>query len=68
MVDDVVTVADALGLEQFGSWAIAGGGPHALACAALLPERDVAASCISGVAPFLAEGLDWTRGMGQANV
>ncbi|HUY55682.1 MAG TPA: alpha/beta hydrolase [Candidatus Nanopelagicaceae bacterium] len=68
VVDDVVTVADALGLDQLATWGISGGGPHALACAALLPERVVAASCISGVAPYLSEGLDWTEGMGEANV
>ncbi|MHB1854611.1 MAG: alpha/beta fold hydrolase [Acidimicrobiales bacterium] len=68
VVDDVVVVADALGLDQLATWGISGGGPHALACAALLPERVVAASCISGVAPYLAEGLDWTEGMGAANV
>ncbi len=68
VVDDVVVVADALGLDQLATWGISGGGPHALACAALLPERVVAASCISGVAPYLAEGLDWTEGMGEANV
>ncbi len=68
VVDDVVVVADALGLDKLATWGISGGGPHALACAALLPERVVAASCISGVAPYLAEGLDWTEGMGEANV
>ena len=68
VVDDVVVVADALGLDKLATWGISGGDPHALACAALLPERVVAASCISGVAPYLAEGLDWTEGMGEANV
>ena len=44
-----------------------GGGPHALACAALLPERVRAAATIAGVAPYDAEGLAWTDGMGESN-
>ena len=44
-----------------------GGGPHALASAARLPQ--VAATLvIAGVAPYGAEGLDWFAGMGQDNV
>jgi pimeloyl-ACP methyl ester carboxylesterase len=39
-----------------------------LAYAALMPERVVAAACISGVAPYSADGLDWTKGMGELNV
>ncbi len=68
VVDDVEAVADALGLQRFASWGISGGGPHVLACAALLPERLVAAACISGVAPYPANGLAWMEGMGTANV
>jgi pimeloyl-ACP methyl ester carboxylesterase len=40
-----------------------GGGPHALACAAVLPERVLAAVCMSGLAPFGAERLDWFSDM-----
>ena len=40
-----------------------GGGPHALACAAILPGRVLATVCMSGPAPFGAEGLDWFAGM-----
>ncbi|MDQ3642536.1 MAG: alpha/beta hydrolase [Actinomycetota bacterium] len=45
-----------------------GGGPHALATAAGLPERVLAAATIGSVAPFGAPGLDWTAGMGPENV
>ena len=45
-----------------------GGGPHALACAALLPDRCDAAATIASIAPFEAEGLDFTAGMGPENV
>ena len=36
---DVAAVADALGIERFYTAGRSGGGPHALACAALLPGR-----------------------------
>lgn len=65
---DVATIADALGIERFATWGISGGGPHALACAAMLPDRVVAAASLAGVAPYGAEGLDWLAGMGEANV
>jgi pimeloyl-ACP methyl ester carboxylesterase len=64
---DVLTIADALGLERFATWGISGGGPHALACAALCGDRLVAAATLAGVAPYAAEGLDWLEGMGPEN-
>ena len=45
-----------------------GGGPHALACAALLPDRVIAASTIAGVAPYGLGDLDWFGGMGRENI
>ena len=60
---DVAGIADALGIGQFAVMGHSGGGPHALACAALLPERVLGAVCVSGLAPFDAEGLDWFAGM-----
>lgn len=65
---DVATIADALGIDRFATWGISGGGPHALACAALLPERVVAAASLAGAAPYEAEGLDFLAGMGEGNV
>lgn len=65
---DVVAIADALGIDRLATWGISGGGPHALACAALLPERVVAAAALAAPAPHDAEGLDWTAGMGEDNV
>jgi pimeloyl-ACP methyl ester carboxylesterase len=44
------------------------GGPHALATAALLPERCLGAATIAGVAPYAAEGLDRLGGMGAENI
>ena len=63
---DVARIADELGIEQFAVMGHSGGGPHALACAALLPERVLGAVCVSGLAPFDAEGLEWFAGMAPA--
>jgi pimeloyl-ACP methyl ester carboxylesterase len=45
-----------------------GGGPHALACAALLPGRCLAAATMAGAAPYHAEGLNWWQGMAPENL
>ena len=60
---DVASIADALGIDRFAVMGHSGGGPHAVACAAVLPGRVLAAVCVSGLAPFGAEGLDWFAGM-----
>jgi pimeloyl-ACP methyl ester carboxylesterase len=65
---DVATIADALGIGRFGTYGGSGGGPHTLACAALLQDRVVGAVPVASVAPFPAEGLDWLAGMGQGNL
>lgn len=70
-VDDVRLLADELGFERFGVSGGSGGGPHALACAALLPERVVRATCDVGLAPLGSPGLErdaWLEGMDPANV
>jgi pimeloyl-ACP methyl ester carboxylesterase len=59
---DVAAIADALGIGQFAVFGHSGGGPHALACAALLPQRVVAAVSVSAPAPYDADGLDWFAG------
>jgi pimeloyl-ACP methyl ester carboxylesterase len=60
---DVASIADALGIDRFAVMGDSGGGPHALACAAVLPGRVLATVCVSGPAPFGAKGLDWFAGM-----
>jgi pimeloyl-ACP methyl ester carboxylesterase len=65
---DVEAVFDALGIERFCVWGVSGGGPHALATAALLPDRVAAAAALAPVAPFGAEGLDFFEGMGEQNI
>jgi pimeloyl-ACP methyl ester carboxylesterase len=65
---DVEAIADALGIESLYVIGWSGGGPHSLACAALLGDRVLAAATLCGVAPRDAEGLDWAAGMGPENV
>jgi len=66
--DDVAAILDALGAAQFVTVGWSGGGPHALACAAGLPGRCLAAATMAGAAPYGADGLDWLHGMGAENV
>jgi len=65
---DVRAICAALGIGRLAMWGISGGGPHVLACAALLPDLVVAAASLASEAPYGAEGLDWFDGMGQLNV
>jgi pimeloyl-ACP methyl ester carboxylesterase len=65
---DVEAIADALGLDRILTQGRSGGGPHALACAALLGDRVAAAATLASVAPYDAEGLDFLAGMGEDNV
>jgi pimeloyl-ACP methyl ester carboxylesterase len=65
---DVRAVADALEIDRFAVMGHSGGGPHALACAALLPERARGVVSVAGCAPFGAEGLDWFEGMADPSV
>ncbi len=60
---DVAAIADALGLRQFAVMGHSSGCAYALACAALLPERVLAAACLAPPAPIDAGGLDWFAGM-----
>jgi pimeloyl-ACP methyl ester carboxylesterase len=64
---DVAAIADRLGLERLHVVGWSGGGPHALACAALLPGLVRSAATLAGVAPWGVEGLDWLDGMADEN-
>jgi pimeloyl-ACP methyl ester carboxylesterase len=65
---DVEAIADELNLDKFAVVGRSGGGPHALACAALLPDRVTRAGVLVSLAPREAEGLDWFEGMAESNV
>jgi pimeloyl-ACP methyl ester carboxylesterase len=71
IVADVTFIADTLGVSSFAVTGSSGGGPHALACAALRPDRVV--RCLASVctAPYGAEGIEgdaWLAGMTRGNV
>lgn len=55
---DVRTMSQTVGFEQCAVWGFSGGGPHALACAALLDDLVAAAATIGSPVPFGAPGFD----------
>ena len=66
VVPDVVAVTAALGVDRFAVMGHSGGGPPALACAALLPGRVPAVAVGASLAPYdasTADGLNWFAGM-----
>jgi pimeloyl-ACP methyl ester carboxylesterase len=65
---DVAAIATALGLGRFAVVGRSGGGPHALACAALLGDRVVRTAVLVPIAPVDATGLNWDQGMVDDNV
>jgi|SRR5215469_3179344 len=60
--EDVAAIADALGIGRLAVFGHSGGGPRALACGALLPDRVVGVVSMSSPAPHEAAGLDWFAG------
>lgn len=67
-VADVAALLDELGIDKFYTLGGSGGGPHTIACAALLPDRCLGAAALVTVAPWEAEGLDWWADMAQLNI
>jgi len=70
VTSDAREVLDQLGIERAFTMGWSGGGPHALACAALLPDRIVGVASLAGVAPYQEslDTLNWMAGMGQDNI
>jgi pimeloyl-ACP methyl ester carboxylesterase len=68
VVPDVVAIAKAFGLRRFAISGGSGGGPHVLACAALIPERVVRCLASVSVAPFDTDEVDFLAGMNEGNV
>lgn len=66
--EDVKLIADYLEISRFSVVGRSGGAPHALACAALLPDRVISAAAMASLAPCDAVGLDWEAGMTESNV
>jgi pimeloyl-ACP methyl ester carboxylesterase len=65
---DVAAIADSLGVGRFSVFGGSGGGPHALAAAALLGDRVHRAACVVGVAPYDVLGDEFFTGMDPENV
>jgi pimeloyl-ACP methyl ester carboxylesterase len=68
IANDVAEVLDDIGSDTFVSIGFSGGGPHSIACAALLPGRCLAAASVAGVGPHGVDGLDFLAGMAPENV
>jgi pimeloyl-ACP methyl ester carboxylesterase len=60
---DARQIADQLGIGRLTVFGHSGGGPRALACGALIPDRVVAVVSVSSPAPWPAPGLDYFAGM-----
>ncbi len=67
VVRDARAALDSLGRSDYVAVGWSGGGPHALACAALDRPRCLAAWSLAGVVPTDSD-FDWTEGMGPENV
>jgi pimeloyl-ACP methyl ester carboxylesterase len=67
IAEDVAAILDHLGADRCLVGGNSGGGPHALATGALLPDRVAAILCVCGIKPYVGES-DFLEGMGEANV
>jgi pimeloyl-ACP methyl ester carboxylesterase len=65
---DARVICEALGLDRLAIWGLSGGGPHVLACAALLPDLVTAAASLCSPAPYDAGGLDWFAEFSQGDI
>jgi len=65
---DTQTIADALGIDRFAVYGVSGGGPHALACPAMLAGRVTRTACVVGIAPFGMPGFDFYEGLNELSV
>ncbi len=68
VVEDVEDVLNEIGIDKFVTVGWSGGGPHALACAALMPKRCITASILAGVGPHGEPDLDSMTDMGPENI
>jgi pimeloyl-ACP methyl ester carboxylesterase len=59
---DLAQVADVLCVDRFAVMGSSSGGSHALACAALLPDRVSGVACFAAIAPFTGDD-GWFAGM-----
>jgi pimeloyl-ACP methyl ester carboxylesterase len=65
---DIAAIADELGVQRFAVMGGSGGGPHALACGALLGNRVLRVGALVTPAPSDAEDFDFYAGLAELNV
>ena len=63
--EDVRAILAHLGISRVGVWGSSGGGPYALATAALLPEAVASVCLFASLGPHGRPGLDFAEGMGD---
>ena len=68
IVQDIAELLDHVGAERCVTLGWSGGGPHALATAALLPARVAGVTVVAGVGPYGRDDLDFMAGMGEGNI
>jgi len=66
--DDVTAILEQVEADRCVTAGWSGGGPHALATGALLPDRVAGVLSIASIAPCGADGLDFMAGMGEQNI
>ena len=65
---DIAAIADELGIERFAVVGGSGGGPHALACGALLGDRVLRVGALVTPAPSDTDDFDFFDGLADINV
>jgi pimeloyl-ACP methyl ester carboxylesterase len=68
IVPDTGHALDFLERDRYVVVGWSGGGPHALACAALDTPRCIGAVSLASVVPTTDVDFDWTEGMAQSNI
>ena len=68
IAQDLAELLDHVGAERCVTLGWSGGGPHALATAALLPARVTGVTVVAGVGPYGQDDLDFMAGMGEGNI
>lgn len=63
--EDVRAIAASLGIRRAAVWGSSGGGPYALATAALLPDIVASVCLFASLGPYGQPGLDFAEGMGD---
>ena len=61
-----MTIAKHRNIDLLAVFGGVAGGPHARACAVLLPDLIVAAAAAASPAPNTTVEFDWFEGMGEA--